>query len=235
MSGTGSIKLPTFAKRTSLREQVADALRAAVVSGEMKPGQVYSAPALAARFGVSATPVREAMLDLSKQGLIETVPNKGFQVTSISDADLDQITEIRLLLEPPAASIAARRATDADVVRLRPLAQEIVESAARGDLISYVEADRAFHGQLLTIGGNRQLVDIVSELRSRTRLYGLSGLAERGLLDTTAREHLTMCDHLGRNDADALRTLMHTHIGHVRHEWAGKALAHHAVDGNSPA
>jgi DNA-binding GntR family transcriptional regulator len=152
----------------------------------------------------------------------------------VSDDELDQITEIRLLLEPPAASIAAQRATGADVARLRPLAQEIIDSAARGDLISYIEADREFHGQLLSLGGNRRLVDIVADLRSRTRLYGLSGLAERGLLDTTAREHLTMCDHLGRNDPDALRALMHTHIGHVRHEWAGSGLVSRSTESPSP-
>lgn len=234
MSGTGSITLPSFARRTSLREQVADALRAAVVSGEMKPGQIYSAPALAARFGVSATPVREAMLDLAKQGLIETVPNKGFQVTSISEAELDQITEIRLLLEPPAATAAAQRATPEDASRLRPLAQAIVDAAAQGDLISYIEADREFHGRLLSLSGNHRLVDIVHDLRSRTRLYGLSGLVERGLLDVTAREHLLMCEHLARNDGPALSDLMHTHIGHVRYEWAGRALTARPAGMNSP-
>lgn len=77
MTELRSIKLPSFARRTSLREQVADALRAAVVSGEMRPGEIYSAPTLAAAFGVSATPVREAMLDLAKQSLIEVIPTRG--------------------------------------------------------------------------------------------------------------------------------------------------------------
>src|ERR671911_3059487 len=99
MTDTASMTLPSFARRTSLREQVADALRAAVVSGEMKPGHVYSAPALAAQFGVSATPVREAMLDLAKEGLVEAVRNKGFRVTALSGRDLDELTEIRRLIE----------------------------------------------------------------------------------------------------------------------------------------
>ncbi|HEU0041968.1 MAG TPA: GntR family transcriptional regulator, partial [Jiangellaceae bacterium] len=123
MTDTAGMSLPSFAQRTSLREQVADALRAAVVSGDMKPGQVYSAPALAARFGVSATPVREAMLDLAKQGLVEVVRNKGFQVTQMSNADLDHITEIRLLLEPPAAATVASSPRPDDATELLPLAQ----------------------------------------------------------------------------------------------------------------
>jgi DNA-binding GntR family transcriptional regulator len=221
MTDTASMTLPSFARRTSLREQVADALRAAVVSGEMKPGHLYSAPTLAARFGVSATPVREAMLDLAKQGLVEVVPNKGFQVTSISDAELDQITEIRLMLEPPAAKTAAGNASPADVDALMPLAQAIVEAAKRGDLISYIEADHEFHARLLALSGNRRLVEIVKDLRAQTRLYGLSGLVTAGILAATAEEHVTMCTYLAAGDGSALEQLVRVHIGHVRREWAG--------------
>jgi DNA-binding GntR family transcriptional regulator len=221
MPDAASMTLPSFAQRTSLREQVADALRAAVVSGEMKPGQVYSAPTLAAQFGVSATPVREAMLDLAKQGLVEVIPNKGFQVTTVSGGELDQITEIRLLLEPPATATAARNATPADAAALTPLAQAVVDAAGQGDLISYIEADLEFHARLLTLSGNRRLVEIVKDLRAQTRLYGLSGLVKRGILTSTAKEHLTMCDLLAAGDADALESLVRAHIGHVRREWAG--------------
>ena len=80
-------------EQISLREQVAGALRAAIVSGELEPGDVYSAPALGAKFGVSATPVREAMLDLVRENLVTTVPNKGYRVTTMDEADLDDITE----------------------------------------------------------------------------------------------------------------------------------------------
>src|ERR1043166_8203181 len=71
-------------RRSSYRERVAAALRAALIAGGLRPGEVYSAPDLAPRFGVSATPVREAMLELVKEGLVGTVPNKGFRVTSVS-------------------------------------------------------------------------------------------------------------------------------------------------------
>ena len=221
MSDLRSINLPSFAKRTSLREHVADALRAAIVSGDMTPGEIYSAPTLAERFGVSATPVREAMLDLAKQGLIEVIPNKGFQVTRITDTELDEITEIRLMLEPPAAAKAALRATPADVAELTVLAHEVVNAARDGDLIKHVDADRAFHGRLLEIGGNRRLVQIVYDLRDRTRLYGLANLAERGDLTATVKEHLTMCEYLATGSSEALADLVRTHIGHVRREWAG--------------
>jgi DNA-binding GntR family transcriptional regulator len=223
MSDLDSIKLPQVAKRTRLREHVMDALRAAIVAGEMKAGETYSAPTLAERFGVSATPVREAMLDLVNLGLIRIVPNKGFQVVRITDEELDQLTEVRLLLEPPAAAKAARRATQQDVTELTALARKVVDAAREGDLIAHIEADRAFHGRLLEIGGNPHLVEIVYDLRDRTRLYGLAPLAERGDLGATVDEHLTMCELITAGDADGLAELMRAHIGHVRREWAGPA------------
>lgn len=222
MSQQTHVALPSFAQRTSLREQVTEALRAAVISGKMEPGKIYSAPTLAAEFGVSATPVREAMLDLVKQGMVEVCRNKGFQVKEVSDAELDQLTEIRLLLEPPSAVAAARAATVEDVERLRPLAQATVDAAASGDVLSHIEADRAFHEGMLQLAGNQRLVEIVADLRTRTRLYGLAELARHGKLASTASEHLVMCDYLMAGDTAALEKLTRQHIGHVRHEWAGR-------------
>ncbi|TDD94667.1 GntR family transcriptional regulator [Jiangella asiatica] len=222
MAELRQLTLPSFARRMSVREEVADALRGAIVSGEMKPGELYSAPGLAERFGISATPVREAMLDLVKQGLVEVVRNKGFKVTDISEADLDQITQIRELLEPPIAAQAVAVITEQDLTALRNLAAAIVDAAARGDLISYIGADREFHVRLLSVAGNQRLVRIVEELRAQTRLYGLSALSASGRLVASAQEHEQMCDLLEAGQADELRELMRTHIGHIRREWAGR-------------
>ena len=91
--------LPSLRGRRSLREEITELLRAAVMAGELEPGVTYSAPSLAEQFGVSATPVREAMLDLEKEGLVEIVRNKGFRVTSPSPEELDDVTELRVLVE----------------------------------------------------------------------------------------------------------------------------------------
>src|ERR1700683_2643301 len=85
----------------SLRDQGGRALEAAMVAGELRPGELYSAPALGERFGVSATPVREAMLDLARDGFVVAERNRGFRVVEMSDSDLDDILQIRLLLEVP--------------------------------------------------------------------------------------------------------------------------------------
>ena len=205
----------------SLRSQVAEALRGALVSGELEPGAVYSAPTLAVKFGVSATPVREAMLDLAKEGLVDAVRNKGFRVTVVSDHDLDELTEIRELLEIPTVTRLAGRLSTVDIAALRRLAVRIEEAAAAADLIGYVEADREFHLQLLALGGNEHLVTVVGELRARARLYGLHRLAKQGELDASAHEHAALLDALAAGDAPAVEKLMRQHVGHVRGIWAG--------------
>jgi DNA-binding GntR family transcriptional regulator len=215
-----TLQLPNFAERTSLRERVAGALRAAVISGQLEPGVVYSAPTLAATFGVSATPVREAMLDLAKEGLVEALRNKGFRVTELSPRDLDELTELRMLIEVPTTARLAGRLDPAAVRELRTLARAIEKGAAADDLIAYLDADREFHLTLLGHAGNRHLVELVAGLRSRARLYGLGQLAGSGLLTDSAREHTQLVDLLERGDRDGAEALMRQHIRHVRGSWA---------------
>ncbi|MER7218312.1 GntR family transcriptional regulator [Streptomyces eurythermus] len=207
-------------RRSSYRERVADALRAALIAGELRPGEVYSAPSLAARFGVSATPVREAMLDLAKEGLVDTVPNKGFRVTVVSDRQLDEYTQIRALIEIPTVVALARTADRVSLEALRPAAREIVQAAAAGDLIAYVEADTRFHLGLLALAGNAHLVEVVADLRGRSRLYGLTALVRTGRLLASAEEHLELLDALLERDEQAVDAIMTRHLGHVRGLWA---------------
>lgn len=220
----GALALPTFGMRRNLRQEIAHALRAALVSGEMRPGVLYSAPALAEKFGVSATPVREAMLDLAGEGLVEAVRNKGFRVTELTDQELDDITSLRALIEVPTVGAIAARCDDAlrsKVEALRPLAQEIERQAEIPDLIAYLEADRQFHLGLLALSGNSHLVDVVGNLRARSRLYGLPQLAQQGRLGQSAREHQEILDLVLAGDQDGAASLMARHIRHVRGAWAG--------------
>lgn len=212
-------------EKANLRERVLRALRAAIISGELTPGEVYSAPSLAATFGVSATPVREAMLDLAKENLVVVVPNKGFRVTVVDEEQLDQITAIRRLLEPPVVAEVTDQIPAEDFAGLRQLAQEIVDGARAGDLAQYTEADREFHLRLLGYSGNQRLVDLVAELRGQTRLVGLASLLDRGYLVSSAREHLDLLDLMERRDAAAVEIFMVRHINHIQDLWSGKAAA----------
>lgn len=212
----------TFAQleKTSLRQTVGRALRAAIISGQMEPGVVYSAPSLGSRFGVSPTPVREAMLDLVREGLVETVANKGFRVTAMAERDLDEITELRLLIEPPVVATVTPSIPARDLPELRRLAQAIVERAAEGNLVSYTEADRIFHLRLLDYARNDRMTRLVSDLRAHTRLFGLAALSERGELEDVAREHLTIVDTIAAGDQQAVEQVMRDHISQTRGRWA---------------
>ncbi|WP_219419858.1 GntR family transcriptional regulator [Pseudonocardia nigra] len=210
-------------EKVSLRERVARALRAAIISGEMVPGEVYSAPSLGARFGVSATPVREAMIDLVRENLVTIVPNKGFRVTQIEDSDLDEITQLRLLIEPPIVRDVTLDIPESDLPGLRELAQAIVDGALAGDLVEYTEADRKFHLALLAYAKNGRITDLVSDLRAHTRLFGLAAMRERGELEAAAREHLAIVDTIASRDAVAVEALMRAHISQTRGKWAAPA------------
>lgn len=210
-------------EKVSLRERVGRALRAAIISGEMEPGVVYSAPSLSARFGVSATPVREAMIDLARENLVQMVPNKGFRVTEIGEADLDQMTEIRLLIEPPAVRRVTPIIPTGDLPELRELAENIVTGARNGDLVEYTEADRVFHLRLIAYADNPRMTSLISDLRSHTRLFGLARLRDSGELIGVAREHHAILDAIEARDAEAVEAVMRAHISQVRGRWAGPA------------
>ncbi|GAA3233618.1 GntR family transcriptional regulator [Actinocorallia longicatena] len=217
------LNLPDFRARRNIREKIADALRAALVAGEMRPGVIYSAPVLAERFGVSATPVREAMLDLVKEGLVSVVRNKGFRVTALSERDLDEITELRALIEVPTVAKIAATVPGERVAALRPLAEAIVRAAETGDIVGYIEADQAFHLELLALAGNAHLPGIVRDLRHRSRLYGMARLSEQGGLVASAREHLELLGRIAAGDAEGAAAFMDHHLRHVRGVWAGRA------------
>jgi DNA-binding GntR family transcriptional regulator len=209
---------------STLSSMAKESIRVRIVTGEIAAGEIYSAPALAAVLGVSATPVREAMLELTADGLVEVVPNRGFRVVEPSQHDLDEIFELRLMLEVPAAERAARRGISAaDQARLLELAMLIEKRAEEGDTVGFLAADRDFHLGLLGVLGNSRLVEIVSRLRDQARLYGLPMLAQRGELRESAQEHRALLEAICRQDAAAVSAIATHHLEHTRGIWAGIA------------
>ena len=214
-------RFDTLEPHESLRDRVEDTIAAAIITGEMAPGEVFSAPVLAVRFQVSATPVREAMQKLEKRGLVEIVRNKGFRVTEVSEEALRNLSEVRHYLEPQAMAQLATQFPLAELDRVRALADRIVRGAADEDLLVYLAADKEFHLALLGYLGNPMLVDVVADLRDRTRLVGLTSLLRTDQLRESALEHHRLLDLLVEGDAEGARALMHQHIGHVVGWWAG--------------
>ncbi|KAA9394899.1 GntR family transcriptional regulator [Kocuria coralli] len=215
------INLQPIEKPQGVRDRVTRALRAAIISGEMAPGEIYSAPSLGARLGVSPTPVREAMLDLAKEGLVERLLNRGFRVTEVDDHYLDEITELRQLIEPPVVRDVVQLIPAEDIPGLRAAAEKIVQRAVEHDLYGYTETDKDFHLALLRYAGNGRIVKLIEELRAQTRLVGLASLAERGELAGSAAQHIAIVDAIEARDSDLVYRLMVDHISQTRSTWAG--------------
>ncbi|MFF8290075.1 GntR family transcriptional regulator [Streptomyces sp. NPDC016309] len=208
---------PRPVQRHSVRGQVLDALRTALVGGELVPGEVYSAPALGARLGVSATPVREAMQQLAVEGAVEVVPNRGFRVSERSPRELAELAEVRALLEVPVMLRLARTVPAARWRELRPLAEATSAAAARGDRAHYAESDRAFHRAVLSLAGNQQLVALAEDLHRRSQWPLVSGPATRRAdLVADAAEHSALLDALVAQDLAVVQSLVREHFTGAR-------------------
>jgi DNA-binding GntR family transcriptional regulator len=204
----------TLVQRSSVRGQILDALRTALVRGELRPGEVYSAPVLGERFGVSATPVREAMQQLALEGAVEVVPNRGFRVVERGVRELSELAEVRALIEVPVVLRLARTVPADRWAELRPLAEETVRAAASGCAATYAESDRAFHRAVLALSGNQQLVRIAEDLHRRAQwpLVGGSVRHGRAHLIADAAEHTALLDALIARDLDVVRALVGEHF-----------------------
>ncbi|MFE3495349.1 GntR family transcriptional regulator [Streptomyces sp. NPDC059175] len=212
----------TAVRRHSVRGQVLQALRTALVSGELSPGEVYSAPVLGERFGVSATPVREAMQQLALEGAVEVVPNRGFRVVSRSARELAELAEVRALLEVPVMLRLARTVPADRWAELWPLAEATAVAAASGNRADYAEADRAFHRAVLSLAGNDQLVAVADDLHRRSQWPLVShpsaaprlppGIPDRALLVADAAEHSALLEALIAQDLAVVNTLVREHF-----------------------
>ncbi len=162
------------------------------------------------------------MLDLVKEGLVEPVRNRGFRVTELSDKALDDITELRALIE----GSDRRRDRDLRGSRGTRSAASVRELDRR--LCPGRRPDRLhprgshLHLRLLGFAGNERLVEVVRDLRDRTRLYGLERMVRQGRLVDSAQEHLELLDALLAHDSDSARDVMARHIAHIRGIWSAR-------------
>lgn len=227
-SSAGALRgMTPVAPTVSLRSHVFTALSSAVISGEIPAGTLLSVPRLAAQFAVSATPVREAMLDLESRGFVESVRNKGFRVAEVSDEALREVIEVRLLLEPQAMRDLAARFDPGTLPALEEIVARIEAGARAASMQQYLEADLDFHLRLTGMLGNSLLVETVANLRSRTRLVGLVSLAGSAALTASAAEHRELLGLLAAGDAEAAGELMRRHVSHALGWWAGaEEIAH---------
>jgi DNA-binding GntR family transcriptional regulator len=212
-------------RRVNLREQVLATIREALITGRIIPGVVYSAASLATELGISNSPVREAMLALVDEGLMEVVPNRGYRPVALTSSDLAEIAQLRMLLEVPAAGIAALANLGQRAAELEGLVERIEQTAALGDVGGNLAADRQFHLSLVDVCGNRRLVQRVAQLRDQTRLYNIRHLAQTGALVVSAGEHRPILAAIVAHDRRRAETLMRAHLGHITTDWSSDGEA----------
>lgn len=189
---------------------VDDRLREAILRGELAPGEKLTAAALAARWSVSPTPLREAFQRLAAEGLVELRPQRGARVASASPRDAEEVYELRLLLEPRALRDSLEHSDDvhrSDIERAHTRYGEAMTRAGT-DLLGVLDAHRDFHATLLARCTNRRLLDLVLELADHSQRFQVLAVgAPTGHHDVIA-EHQTLCDdaRAGRVD-DAVQHL----------------------------
>jgi DNA-binding GntR family transcriptional regulator len=195
----------------NLREQVLQRVRAEIISGQSLPGTMYSVPSLAASLGVSSTPVREALLELSRGGLVEPMRNRGFKVVEPSLTELHNLFDMREVLELHAAALVAAN-PPRDLPEVRGYADQIAKAVETDDVQLYLEADRNYHRELIAAAGNQLLTDMVMSLRDKMRLYGISSRAGLERQRASVPEHYRLIELALAGEAEALTTLLRSHI-----------------------
>lgn len=181
----------------------------------MLPGETFSVPSLAQEFGVSATPVREAVLDLVQQGLVVVLPNKGYRVAYTTPREMLENVEIRRLLEVPATLDVTTTITSEQLDTLREMAELILDYAYEGDIRGFVAVDYEFHRYLLNVKGNSTLTDLVEDLRSRARIQAVPLIALSGRMVETAKEHVDLLNAIAVKDLPRVEKIVLLHMSHA--------------------
>ena len=149
----------------ALYEQVAERLRSRIYAHELAPGAWVDEQAIAIEYGISRTPLREALKVLASEGLVTLRPRRGCYVTELSEQDLDEIFPVMALLEGRCAHEATRKATEDDLKLLADIHADLERHAAANDADHFFEANQQFHDTLQELAGNRWLGQLIEETR----------------------------------------------------------------------
>ena len=187
-------------------------LRDSILSGQLRPGEIYNEMALAQEMGVSRTPVREALLELSSQGLVTFIPRKGVQVNYFDDHDVEEVFELRKLIELAAVEKAVARAGAAELGKLDLAFRRSREAAEKRDLEAFLQADRHFHNQLVEISGNGRMHAILANLRDLIHVMSLEAVNRPERMDEVVGEHTDIVDSLLARDSARAREALSRHL-----------------------
>jgi DNA-binding GntR family transcriptional regulator len=194
---------------------VVDALRDAITDGEFVPNQRLVEADLSERFGASRGSVRGALLELTAEGLVERVQNRGARVRAIAVAEAIEITEVRMALEGLCAAKAATRLTDDDRARLRDIGVAMEESVRSGDLLGYSELNRQLHALIRTLGGQSTAQAILERLRGQNVRHQFRLALHPGRAAVSLPQHLEIIEALCAGDPEAAEAAVRRHLQSV--------------------
>lgn len=197
----------------SLADIVADRLRKAIIDGDFGLGEAIREEMLAETFGVSRTPVRDALIQLEQQGLVRIQSKRGSSVFSPSVADVARICDYRKMIELNALAMALERDRKGLIARLEKVIADMDEARDRGDAVAYGHLDTAFHQAFVDFSGNPYVIDayqLVSGPIAALRTHLTRPIEQ--LREQSLREHKLFLEHARAGDLDSVRTLMDHHV-----------------------
>jgi DNA-binding GntR family transcriptional regulator len=193
-----------------LYEQVAERLRARIFAHTLSPGSWIDEQMLCAEYGISRTPLREALKVLASEGLVTMKPRRGAYVTEVSERDAAEVYHLLALLESDAAADVARRATPQQIDELAALHAEL--EAAVDDRERFFALNEAFHMLMLAIADNRWRSQVVADLRKVMKLNRHLSLFREGRIAESLHEHRALMAALRKRDAKAAEALTREHF-----------------------
>jgi DNA-binding GntR family transcriptional regulator len=197
-----------------LRQSVYDALIDLIVGGDLPPGQHMVETDLARQLGVSRQPIREALHRMEAEGWVDLRPSQGAFVHVPTDAEVDNLLDVRALLEAETARLAARAPSPAQVARLREISREGQAAAEADDFGEAVAVNSLFHAEVAAIGGNEVLAELADIVGRRVQWYYRLVAPERGQGSWT--EHGELIDAIEGHDADRAESLARKHTERTR-------------------
>lgn len=198
--------------RRYLHDTVADHLRALIRSGDIAPGSRLPEVELAERFGISRTPLREAIKILATEGLLELLPNRGARVALISPRDLAEMVEVVGGLEAMAAEAAVTRLTAPELDAIRADHHAMLAAYAARDAGQFFRLNRAIHEAIVAASGNATLIRLYTSLSTRLNPFRYRAALAEADWRHAVEDHNAILSLLEHRNGPALATLLRTHV-----------------------
>ena len=196
--------------RRALYQDVAERLRQQIFARQLEPGSWIDEMKLCAEYGISRTPLREALKVLAVEGLVTMKVRRGAYVTEMSREDVSQVYHLLALLESDAAATVARQASDADRAQLEQMHARLEGQVRRRD--EFFATNERFHMALMEMAGNRWALQAVTDLRKVMKLNRHHSLFKQGRLGESLAEHRALMQAISRRDGEAAAGLMKAHF-----------------------